>query len=61
METLSIQKVETCDFCVQLFVKSKLDGFEWILVGVYGVPKKHLTRFFGELFQICENESFLCW
>jgi hypothetical protein len=46
METLSIQKVETCDFRVKLFVKSKLDGFEWILVGVYGAAKKHLNQIF---------------
>jgi hypothetical protein len=28
MKTILIQKVETGDFCVKLFIKSKLDGFE---------------------------------
>jgi hypothetical protein len=58
METLSIQKVETGEFCVKLFVKSKLDGFEWILVGVYGAAQEALKPdFLAELVQICKNES----
>jgi hypothetical protein len=58
METLSIQKVETGDLYVKLFVKSKLDGFEWILVGVYGAAQEALKPdFLAELVRICENES----
>jgi hypothetical protein len=57
METILIQKVETGDFCVKLFVKSKLDGFEWILVGVYGAAQEaHKPDFLAELVLICEHE-----
>jgi hypothetical protein len=57
-EILSIQKVETGDFCVKLFVNSKLDGFEWILVGVYGAAQEVLKPdFLAEFVRICENKS----
>jgi hypothetical protein len=42
--------VESGNFCVKLFVKSKLDGFEWILVGVYGAAQEALKP-------DCESES----
>jgi hypothetical protein len=58
METILIQKVESGDFCVKLFVKSKLDGFEWILVGVYGAAQEALKPdFLAELVRICETET----
>ena len=42
METISIQRVEAGDFCVKLFVKTKSDGFEWIIVGVYEIGRAHV-------------------
>jgi hypothetical protein len=59
METISIQKkVESGDFCVKLFVKSKLDGFEWIIVVVYGATHETLEPdFLAELVRICESET----
>jgi hypothetical protein len=42
--------VESWDFCVKLFVKSKLDGFEWIIVVVYGATQETLKPdFLAEL------------
>jgi hypothetical protein len=58
METILIQKVESGDFYVKLFVKSKLDGFEWILVGVYAAAQEALKPdFLAELVRICESEN----
>jgi hypothetical protein len=58
METTSIQRVETGDFCVKLFVKTKSDGFDWILVGVYGAAQDALKpNFLAELVRICESEN----
>jgi hypothetical protein len=58
METISIQRVETGDFCVKLFVKSKFDGFEWILIGVYGAAQDALKPgFLSELVEICDVET----
>jgi hypothetical protein len=56
VDTISIQKVETCDLCVKLFVRNKLDDFEWILVGVYGVAQEALKpNFLAGLVRICEK------
>jgi hypothetical protein len=50
--------VDTCDFYVKLFVKTKSDGFEWILVGVYGAAQDALIPDFQiEIFRICESEN----
>jgi hypothetical protein len=50
--------VETGDFCVKLFIKSKIEGFEWILVGVYGAAQDALKpEFLAELVRICDSES----
>jgi hypothetical protein len=58
METTLIQRVETGDFSVKLFVKSKPDGFEWILVGVYGAAQDALKPdFLAEMVRICESET----
>jgi hypothetical protein len=58
VETISIQRVETGDFCVKLFVKSKFDGFEWILIGVYGAAQDALKpEFLSELVRICDVET----
>jgi hypothetical protein len=58
METILIKKVESGNFCIKLFVKSKLDGFEWILVCVYGAAQEALKPdILGELVRICETET----
>jgi endonuclease/exonuclease/phosphatase family metal-dependent hydrolase len=58
METTSIRRVETGDFCVKMYVKTKLDGFEWILVGVYGAAQDaHKPDFLAELVRICESDN----
>jgi hypothetical protein len=50
--------LETGDFCVKLFVKSKLHGFELILMGVYGAAQDALKPdFLAELVCICESET----
>jgi hypothetical protein len=49
--------METDDFYVKFFIKSKLDAFEWILVGVYGASRKHLLNFHVELVRICKSET----
>jgi hypothetical protein len=37
--TLMIKNVQNGDFCVKLYLHSKQDGFEWILVSVYGAAQ----------------------
>ena len=57
MATLLVKNVDVGDFCVKLYVKSKSDGFEWVLVSVYGAAqddKKHLLL--SEFVRMCENE-----
>jgi hypothetical protein len=44
-DTLHVIKVTTGDFCVKLHIKCKRDGFEWILVPVYGAAQDmHKSR-----------------
>ena len=50
MGTLQVTNVEVGDFCVKLFLKSKCDGFEWVLVSVYGAAQdEHKAQFLSEL------------
>jgi hypothetical protein len=37
--SLQVGVVEAVDFCVILHVRCKHDGFEWVLVPVYGVAQ----------------------
>ena len=39
MATIQVNNVDVGDFCVKLYVKSKFDGFEWVLVSVYGAAQ----------------------
>jgi exonuclease III len=56
--TLSVKKVDNGDFCVKLHIKSKTDGFEWILVPIYGAAQDaHKADFLSELVRMCEVES----
>jgi hypothetical protein len=39
-------------------VKSRLDGFEWILVGVHGAAQEAVKPdFLAKLVRICESET----
>ena len=58
METIKIQRVESGDFCVKLYIRTKSDGSEWIIVGVYGAAQDALKPdFLAELVRICEDET----
>jgi endonuclease/exonuclease/phosphatase family metal-dependent hydrolase len=53
-----VKKVDNGDFCVKLNIKSKLDGFEWILVPVYGAAQdNYKAEFLSELVRLCEVET----
>ena len=55
--TLQVKNVDVGDFCVKLYVKSKCDGFEWVLVSVYGAAQdEQKPMFLSELVRLCENE-----
>jgi hypothetical protein len=57
-DTLQVLKVSTGDFCVKLHIKCKRDGFEWILVPVYGAAQDmHKAEFLSELVRTCESET----
>jgi hypothetical protein len=56
-DTPQVVKVSTRDFCVKLHIKCKRDGFEWILVPVYGAAQDaHKAEFLAELVRTCESE-----
>jgi hypothetical protein len=56
--TLKVNRVDNGKFCVKLFIKSKLDGFEWLLVPVYGAAQdKYKHEFLAELVRMCEAET----
>ena len=58
--TLQVKNVDVGDFCVNLYVKSKCDGFEWVLVSVYGASQdEHKPMFLSKLVRLCENEPLL--
>ena len=55
--TLQVTNVEVGDFCVKLFLKSKGDDFQWVLVSVYGAAQdEYKQQFLSELVRLCENE-----
>jgi hypothetical protein len=58
--TLFVKNVEKGEFCVKLYIKSKADGFEWVLVPVYGAAQDaHKHQFLSELVRMCDTESHL--
>jgi exonuclease III len=57
-DTLQVLKVDTGDFCVKLHIKCKRDGFEWIMVSVYGAAQDtHKAEFLAELVRTCESKT----
>jgi hypothetical protein len=56
--TLSISKVSNGDFSVKFHVRSKNNGFDWVLVPVYGVAQdEKKAEFLSELVRTCDNEQ----
>ena len=57
-DTLEMQSVVAGDFCVKIHFKSKVDGFIWALVAVYGAAQdEKKPDFLSELVRICDGES----
>jgi hypothetical protein len=57
-QTLLVKKVDNGEFCVKLYLRSKLDGFEWILIPVYGAAQDaYKSAFLSELVRTCEDEN----
>jgi hypothetical protein len=56
--TLKVNKVDSGEFCVKLAIKSKIYGFEWMLVPVYGAAlDKFKHEFLAELVRMCDSET----
>jgi hypothetical protein len=59
---LQIKTVENGDFCVMIHVRSKPDGFEWILVTVYGAAQdRRKPEFLSELVRLCNTETLFTY
>src|SRR6266498_3338974 len=57
METLHVKKVDVGDFSVKLHLRCKNDGFEWVLIPVYGAAQdSRKPKFLSELVRMCESE-----
>jgi exonuclease III len=58
ISTLTVKSVDNGDFCVKFTLRSKLDGFEWILVSLYGAAQdSRKPEFLAELVRLCDNET----
>jgi hypothetical protein len=56
--TLSVSKVSNGDFCVNFNVRSKKDGFDWVLIPVHGAAQdEEKPEFLSELVRMCDNEK----
>jgi hypothetical protein len=56
--TLSVSRVTNGNFYIKLHLKSKCDGFEWVLVPVYGAAHEDKkANFLAELVRTCDNED----
>lgn len=57
-EMLEVLKVVRGDFAVKFWVRSKLDGFRWSLVVVYGATQPELKPdFLADWVRICGDET----
>jgi exonuclease III len=57
-DTLQVLKVVNGSHCVKFHIRSKLDGFEWALIPVYGAAQdEHKPEFLAELVRVCEIET----
>lgn len=58
--SLDVKNMEVGEFCVKFHVHSKVDGFDWALVAVYGAAQADLKpAFLSELVRICVTVSSL--
>lgn len=56
--SLHVNRIDTGDYCVKFHLHSRADGFEWVLVPVYGAAQEaHKAEFLAELVRICEAET----
>jgi exonuclease III len=56
--TLKVNRVINGKHCVNFNLRSKVDGFEWSLIPVYGAAQEiHKPDFLAELVRVCEAES----
>jgi hypothetical protein len=56
--TLQVRKVVNEDYCVKFQIRSKKDGFEWLLIPVYGAAQEsNKADFLAKLVRTCENEK----
>ena len=57
-KSLEVINVVRGDFAVKFQVRSKLDGFRWSLVAIYGAAQPELKPdFLDDLVRICGNET----
>jgi hypothetical protein len=58
VSTLNVNKVSNNDFCIKFHIRSKNDGFDWVLVPVYGAAQDDKKpEFLSELVRTCDNEQ----
>jgi hypothetical protein len=56
--SLQVKKVTNGDYCVKFKIRSKQDGFEWLLIPVYGAAQEiNKPEFLAELVRTYENET----
>ena len=57
-DSLEVRSVVMGDFAVKFRVRSKIDGFNWVLVAVYGAAQPELKpEFLADLVRICGSEQ----
>ena len=62
MITLQLKNIDTGGYCVTFCVKSKNDGFESVLVPIYGgAQDTYKVVCLSELVQIVNQRHSLCW
>jgi hypothetical protein len=55
-EALIVRNVDAGEFCVKIHLRSKLDGFEWSFIAVYGADAQK-SPFLAELVRMCEKQT----
>ena len=57
-DTLQVKRITAGDFSVKFHLRSKSDGFEWVLVTVYGAAQEeNKAAFLSELVRLCDAET----
>jgi hypothetical protein len=60
--TLLVNRVDSGDYCVKLSITSKVDGFQWLLVLVYGaVHDKTNMNFWQNWLELVRQKLYLCY